>query len=102
MFAEVQEINAEQDGDQVGMEIPEFYQFIFEKSFSILDMKAERWTKMIENLSTMNLVNFNRFVDKLGNVNWMNAESDFRKTIYQELDNWVLFNKRLNDEAKKK
>lgn len=83
-------------------EVGEFYQFIFEKSLSILDMNVERWAEMITNLLTTDLANFDRLIEKLDAIDWEKAGNDFKIAIYQKLDNWIFVNKKLNDEAKEK
>lgn len=77
-----------------------FYDFIFQKTLSILGENSARWEKMIRNISFMNTVNFNKFKDTLNSFDWPNVNTNFRTSIYQSLTHYVQYLEQLSENKK--
>ncbi|MDR3257062.1 MAG: hypothetical protein LBT18_05445 [Endomicrobium sp.] len=75
-----------------------FHYFIFQKALSILENDAARWSKMVDYIDFMDMSCFDRFIEKLNAVDWRQVSVEFKKTIYQKLNHWLL----LNDDNKEK
>lgn len=80
-------------------EINEFHNFIFDKIISLLGTDNGRWENMIKYITYMSESWFDKMIFCLHSIEWKNVDYNFKKFMYQNLENWISYSQRWGEES---
>lgn len=82
--------------------IGKFNNFIYTEIINMIGANKDRWDKIIRYITYMNLERFDMFINTLKSIDWANADTELRNSVYQNLEHWVDSTKRWSDENAQK